>query len=288
MEIIVVDNASSDDSVKEVRRHFPQVKVIVNDANLGFAKGNNVGLNVSNGRYVCLANTDTLALDGAIDKSVAYMDENPSIGAMIPKNLDGKRKIRRCAREFPTLRNTFCEAVFLDKLFPGIRLFRGRSLPLSSFEATRKVDSIPCSFMFVPRQALREVGLLDERFFIYGEDIDWCKRFHDAGWDVVYFADASVVHFGGESSRVASSKFLIERIHSELLYWKKHKGLLHEFLYRLILISHYTLRTMMSLVLYLTRSKSRDTAAQNMKAYFASVIFLITGKGARIKPSSES
>ena len=164
MEIIVVDNHSSDGSPGAVRERFPSVEVIENDGNLGFAKANNIGIRRSTGRYVCLVNTDIVALDRCVERLAGYMDRHPEVGALGPRTVDEHGRLRRNCREFPSLRNTLAEALFLDRLFPRSRLFRGRVLHDFDFDATREVDVLSGCFLMVRREALEEVGLMDEAF----------------------------------------------------------------------------------------------------------------------------
>ncbi len=285
-EIIVVDNASSDGSVAALKDTFKDVKLIENNANLGFAAGNNVGIKQASARYICLINTDIVALDGVIDKMVSHMDANPDIGAMIPKNLNEQMQIRPCARDFPSLRNTFTEATYLNEIFSEIRIFRGKHKPISFFNKNQIVDTIPCSFFMMPKKALDAVGLLDERFFIYSEDVDWCKRFWNAGWKVVYYADAQVIHYGSVSARVSPAKFFIEQMISELQYWKKHHGIIKSFLYRCICILRYSLRIVGSMLLLLLQPTKWNVTRQKTKSFGLSLLFLFTNKGPRMKPKS--
>lgn len=275
IEIIVVDNASSDRSVEAIKKRFPDVYIIENHNNLGFARANNLGISLSKGKYICLSNTDIIALDNVIDRMYSYMEKNLDIGAMLPMCLDEELKIDQCCRRFPSLRLHMNEALYLDKFFPKIKFFQGRALPLSFYNSTGDVNSVPCCFIIVRRKAIDGVGLLDERFFIYSEDVDWCKRFHSKGWRVVYYSDARIIHYGGSSSKVAQLKFLIEKHKSELQYWEKHYGIIKKFLFRLILILHYFLRIIGYCVLFIINRKERDNINEKLNSYFNCMILLI-------------
>lgn len=207
-EVIVVDNASSDGTPDVVREEFPEVKLIETGANLGFAKGNNVGIRHSRGKYLALVNSDVNVPDGCLARMLEYMQSEPKIGIIGPRMQcppDGA--IGRSYMRFPGVWNWFCRALALDSLFRGSALFGG--FMMTDFDNTRTadVDVLNGWFWMARREAVDQVGLLDERFFMYGEDIDWCKRFHQCGWRVVYFAGAEALHYGGASSSAAPVRF---------------------------------------------------------------------------------
>ena len=223
-EIIVVDNASTDGSVDALRKKFPQVQTIVNPANFGFAKANNIGIRKAKGRYICLVNTDVKALDSVLDKMRAFMESHPEIGAIAPKTFGGDMNIQKNCREFPTLRNMLCQEFFLDRLFPTVAAFRGREMNWFDYETVMEIEVLSGCFLMVRSEVVRQVGLLDERFFFYSEDVDWCKRIHDAGWKLVYYPEAEAIHYGGGSSANDAARFNVEFIKANWQYWKKHKS----------------------------------------------------------------
>jgi GT2 family glycosyltransferase len=279
IEIIVVDNHSNDGSAEAVMKRFPDVMVIVNEENLGFSQANNIGIAHSTGRYICLVNTDIKVLDRALDKMHEYMEQNTQTGILTPKCLTGKMELSRGCREFPTIRNLFCEALFLDLIFPKIKLFRGRALPLSFYAATNPTNSLPCFFSIVRREALDEVGLLDTRFFFYGEDIDWCKRFHNAGWHVMYLAAARVIHYGGLSTDAAPVRFLIEKVKARLQYWEKHHGFFSCLGFKIIAIMHYAVRLIGFSLLFIVKPSSRSISGKKFNGCLASIKWIITNRG---------
>ena len=224
LEIIVVDNASTDGSVDALRKAFPLVRIIVNPANFGFAKANNIGIREAKGRYICLVNSDVKALDGVLDKMHGYMESQPEIGALAPRAYFGDMQIQKTCRKFPTLRNIFCEEFFLNTMFPTIAAFRGREMHWFDYETTMEIEVLSGYFLMVRSEVVRQVGLLDERFFFYSEDVDWCKRIHDAGWKLVYYPEAEAIHYGGGSSANDSARFNVEFIKANWQYWKKHKS----------------------------------------------------------------
>jgi GT2 family glycosyltransferase len=243
MEVIVVDNASSDGSAESVENRHPGVRVIRNTANLGFAKANNIGISKSSGRYLCLVNSDVKILKDCITHLVDYCEQQPDVGMVGPRIYGGDGKLQRSCRGFPTLWNMFCRALALDTLFPQSKLFTGYSLSHWSQDAIRSVDILSGCFWLVRRDALSQVGLLDESFFMYGEDMDWCKRFWIKDWKLVFVPTAEAIHFGGASSANAPVRFFIEMQRANLQYWRKHHSRPVVFCYFLISCLHLMLRT---------------------------------------------
>ncbi len=224
LEIIVVDNASQDGSIEALIKQFPQVVLIRNSENLGFSKANNQGLRIGRGRYLCLVNSDVKALDGVLDKLRAYMENQPEVGVVAPRTVGGDLKLRKNCREYPTIRNAFCHAVFLDRILPSVGAFRGRDLRNYDYATTREIEVLSGCFLMVRREVIEQVGMLDERFFIYSEDVDWCKRIRTGGWKVVFLPNAEAIHYGGSSSVVEPILFNREMMKSSLQYWRKHHG----------------------------------------------------------------
>lgn len=221
-EIIVVDNGSQDGSQAALRRAHPDAVLIENGENLGFAKANNIGFRRASGRYLCLVNTDVIALDHVLDKMVAHLDANPDIGVLGPRTVTAELELRQNCRRFPNLTNAAGDYLFLKRLLPGIERFEGRTLPAASYSSTHDAEVLSGCFMMVRREAFDQVGPLDEAFFFYGEDTDWCRRFHDAGWRIVYFADAEAIHFGGGSSKAYPVKYYLTMEQADRTYWAKH------------------------------------------------------------------
>ncbi|PIZ68975.1 MAG: hypothetical protein COY19_02870 [Candidatus Marinimicrobia bacterium CG_4_10_14_0_2_um_filter_48_9] len=203
-EIIVVDNNSVDGSLQMLKTHFPEVNVIANDENVGFARANNQALEIASGEYVWLLNPDTLVQEDTISKLLEYMDLNPSVGLCGCKilNADGSLQLA-CRRTFPTPWVAFTKLAGLARLFPNSKLFGKYNLTYLDPDLETPVDAISGSCMFARSEAVKTVGLLDESFFMYGEDLDWAFRFHVVGWDVRYTPVTSIVHYKGESSKFA-------------------------------------------------------------------------------------
>ncbi len=234
LEIIVVDNASSDGSIDALRNNYPQAQVIVNPSNFGFAKANNIGIKKAKGRYVCLVNSDVKALEGALDKMRLYMESHSEIGALAPKTFFGDMQIQKNCREFPTLRNLFCQEFFLNTLFPTVAFFRGRDMIRYDYNKVMEIEALSGCFLMVRREVIAQVGPLDEQFFFYSEDVDWCKRIHDAGWKLIHYPGAEAIHFGCASSSIAPIEFQVEMLKANWQYWRKHKSVIECALFWLI------------------------------------------------------
>ena len=192
-EVLVVDNASSDASVAMIKAEFPQVDLIESDRNLGFAGGNNLALRRATGRYVMLLNTDTLVHGPVLQRSVDWMDAHPETGVMGPQVLNTDGTIQASCSAFPSLKHLSMQALGLTKI-GALDSYRMTGWDRSS---ERNVDVISGAAMVVRRSAMEEVGLLDEAFFFYGEETDWCHRFAQAGWRLTYVPIPAITHFGG-------------------------------------------------------------------------------------------
>jgi GT2 family glycosyltransferase len=223
-EIIVVDNASKDGSPEMVQASFPQVKLIQAGQNLGFAKANNVGIKESLGKYVCLINSDAKTLGDCLDILADYLDRNPDVGNVGPKVLNGDLTLQSTCRKFPTLWNNFCEASGLSKVFAKSAFFSDEHMNAFKHDRELDVDVLVGCFWLVRKDTFEEVGLLDEDFFIYAEDVDWCKRCWDGGWRVRFFPGAEAVHYRGGSSSNDPGRFRAEQHRAVLQYWAKHHG----------------------------------------------------------------
>ncbi|MGA3006749.1 MAG: glycosyltransferase family 2 protein [Opitutaceae bacterium] len=242
MEIIVVDNASTDGSVEAVQRQFPYVRLIRNETNTGFAKANNIGIAASHGRYLALVNSDVKVLKDCLTLLVDYLEQHPRTGMAGPFVFGRDGKLQRSCRGFPTVWNMLCRALALDSLFPKIRAFSGYTLSYWPQNSLRPVDILSGCFWLIRKEALAEVGGLDEAFFMYGEDMDWCKRFWAKGWPLVFVPAAQAIHYGGGSSSNAPVRFYIERQRADLSYWKKHHSRPAVACYFLISCLHLALR----------------------------------------------
>jgi len=274
IEIIVVDNDSSDGSQNAVKTQFPSVKLICNDHNVGFARANNTGIRASTGRYVCLVNSDIKVLDNVLFKLVNYLDTNPGVGILGPRTVNPDFTTRYNCRELPTIRNAFFQAVFFDKLFPSVNIFRGRTVFSFDYQKIHPVEVLSGCFLVVRNEVIEKVGLLDENFFIYGEDVDWCKRIADAGWGIIFYGDTQVIHYAGSSSSKKKIRFSLERLKSDLYYWKKHHSIFKRTLFIFILYLKFIIRIIGWTLVYVVKPSNKNNVYSYIRTYLLQTIWL--------------
>lgn len=268
IETIVVDNASTDGTPEMVAMMFPQVRLIRNAENYGFAKANNIGISNSKGRYICLINSDVIIMKNCINILADYLSCHSEIGMIGPQIVDNNGNTQRSCMGFPTVWNTFCRALAIDKLF-RTKFFGGYLMTYWPHNTISEVNVINGCFWVVKREALNQVGLLDERFFIYGEDKDWCKRFWDTGWKIVYYPEAKAVHYGGASSANAPFRFFIELYRADLQYWDKYHNRFSKQIYSLIIGVHHMIRLAGELILYIVAPSKRTDTVLKIKRSIA-------------------
>ncbi len=276
MEVIVVDNASSDGSPELVARNYPQVRLLRNAANLGFARANNIGISAATGKYVCLINSDVKVLPQCLNRLVGYAEEHPDVGMAGPRVMGGDGKLQRSCRGFPTVWNMFCRALALDSFFPGARLFTGYSLRYWPQDTCRAVDILSGCFWLARREAIQDVGVLDELFFMYGEDMDWCKRFWKHGWKLAFVPSAEAIHYGGASSASAPVRFYIERHRADLQYWQKHHSRPAVVCYFIFTCLHLALRLAGYWVAHLLRRSSDETCRHKVTRSLAALKWMLS------------
>ena len=264
VEIIVVDNGSLDGSPEVVEERFGQVKLIRLEENVGFAKANNIGIGESSGEYICLTNSDVEVTDSCIDTMCRYMQSHPQVGMLGPKVLNSDLTIQSSCRRFPSLWNNLCPAVGMTTLFPRSRFFAGEHMFYFAYDETREIDTIVGCFVLVRRAAIETVGGLDERFFFYAEDVDWSRRFWAAGWSLVFYPGAAVVHHRGRSSSNAPLRFAVEQEKAAVRYWKKHHRSSMVWCFRLIALLRHGIRIFVALSAYVLFPRRRVPAFERM------------------------
>jgi GT2 family glycosyltransferase len=224
VEIIVVDNASTDGSPEMVEGQFPHVRLIRNGQNLGFAKANNIGIRESTGRYVALVNSDIKVLGNCLDPLADYLDEHPDVGNVGPRIRNRDMTLQSSCRKFPTVWNNFCDATGLYRAFKGSKFFSGEHMFFFLHDRILEVDVLVGCFWMVRRSTFESVGLLDEDFFMYAEDIDWCRRCWGAGWRIVFSPAVEAIHYRAGSSASDRARFAVEQQRAVLQYWAKYHG----------------------------------------------------------------
>lgn len=267
-EIIVVDNGSSDGSPDTIEELFPEVRLIRSDENLGFAKANNIGIMASSGKYVCLINSDVVVLGGCLEALKDRMDSDPSAGLVCPKVLNPDMTLQPTCRRFPSIKGAFLSAIGLD------------SRNYMRHDSVMEAEAVSGCFMLARRAAIDEAGLLDERFFFYAEDKDWCRRIRNSGWKIIYLPEAKAVHYGGSSSSAAPVKFYIELHKANLKYWRKYHGSLSAAIYLAIVMLHQALRIGSAAVVFALMPGRRTNEARKVKRSAACLRWLLSGKEA--------
>lgn len=256
-ELIVVDNASNDGSAELVRDKYPDVKLISNSDNLGFIKANNQGMRASSGKMVMCLNNDTIIKDDAIGKLVQFLMAHGDAGAVGPKllNIDGTIQMQ-CRRGFPTPINSLYYFLGLSKLFTKSKRFGSYLLTYLDDKATVEVDSLCGAAMLVKREVLDKVGLMDESYFMYGDDIDWCYRIKKAGWKIFYLPEAEIVHYGGRGgSSKMSYRNIFEFYRSMAVFHKKHYHNIYIFIVNWLVYAAIWLKCGISLLQNLFRKE---------------------------------
>jgi GT2 family glycosyltransferase len=220
-ETIVVDHGSTDGTLDLVRARFPDVRVIEQD-NRGMGGGNNTGMRAAQGHYVLLLNSDAWLVDDALERLVAYADANPDVALAGPRLLNPDGTLQRSVRGFPTIWRLATEYLFLRKLAPRSRALNAFYGGGFDHGATREVESLQGAVLLVRQEAADAVGLFDEDFFMFSEETDWTYRFRQAGWKVVFVAEAEAVHVGGASH---AGRLYVENLRGILRFLAKHRGL---------------------------------------------------------------
>ena len=223
MDVWVVDNGSSDGSVAMIEDRFPGVHVIANSENVGFVRANNQAIARCRGRMVLLLNSDTQALPGSVDKVVQFMDEHPNAGLASVQILNPDGTFQASYTPFPTLWREFLMLSGLGRAvvrptYPSLGPLANRSTYIMA------EGYVEGAYMMARREAVEQVGGLDERIFMYAEDVDWCYRFHQAGWEVWYLPQVSIVHYGGQSSKQRRGRMEAELYRSRVYFLHKHRG----------------------------------------------------------------
>ena len=228
-EIIMVDNCSKDNSYDKLKSSFKNeiedglIKFIANDRNDGFAVANNIGIKIAKGDFILLLNSDTLVKNRAIEYTLNYIKNHTDVGAIGSKVVltDGTLD-KACKRSFPEPKNSFYRLFGLAKLFPNNKKFNEYNLNYLDDNGVYGVDSLVGAFMLIRKVAIDQVGLLDEDFFMYGEDIDLCYKIKKAGWKIIYYGKSEIIHYKGASSKKKKSKLIYEFYRAMYLFYNKH------------------------------------------------------------------
>ena len=233
-----MDNASSDGSVEMVEAEFPGVHLVANVQNPGFPAANNQGIALAQGRHVLLLNPDTEVVGDALETMVAFADEHPGVGVVGPQLLNPDGSVQSSRRRFPTLATAFFESTWLQPCAPRRLLDRYYVLDQPD-DAILDVDWVQGAALMARREAIDQVGPMDEGFFMYSEELEWCRRFREAGWRVVYLPTAQVVHHAGKSSEQVLSARHVHFQTSKVRYFRRYHGRVAAGALRLFLLGNY-------------------------------------------------
>jgi GT2 family glycosyltransferase len=272
-ETIVVDNASKDSTDAMVANEFPEVILIKNEVNRGFAAANNQGIRQGRGRYILLLNPDTIILDRAIYKTIAFADARQDIGIVGCQVYLDDRSVQRTGFAFPSPWNLFLTLSGLSRAFAKSRLLGAPELGWWDRDTEQDVDVISGMFMLIRREALSEVGDLDESYFVYTEEADLCFRFASAGWRRVFTPSARIIHVcgGSASTKQVSVKMFVQMQKSTMIYFEKNNGLMAWFSAKIIYVVSNSLRGIAWLGLSIFRRdeamRRRASAAFAANAY---------------------
>ncbi len=277
LEVIVVDNASTDDTVGYLKKSFPQVRLIVNDENVGFNRANNRGIRESSGDLVLLLNPDTKVEEGALESLAEFLLSENDLAAAGPKILNGDGSLQRTGVSFPTLWNVLLEAFFLNILFPRSRIFGRHRRLYEHPDAVVEVDYLQGSCLMVKREVFDKVGLLDERFFMYFDELEFCYRCKLLGWKVKYDPAAVVTHYGGGGTAFYDEVRLMHFHRSFLTFLKKHYGPARTFLFRTLLLLRALIRWLLFSCASVVPVRRQSEYRSRSRGYGKVARFLIGG-----------
>jgi N-acetylglucosaminyl-diphospho-decaprenol L-rhamnosyltransferase len=257
-ETIVVDHGSTDGTLELVRERFPEAR-LVQQENKGLGAGSNAGMRLATGDYYLLLNSDAWALGDAVDRLTAFADEHPRAAVVGPKLLNPDGSLQRSVRGFPTLWRLATEYFFLRKLAPRTRALNAFYGARFAHDRVREADFLMGACLLVRREAADTVGLFDEDFFMFSEETDWCYRFRQAGWSVLFTPDAEFTHVGGATTARDWGPLYREQLRGHLRFLAKHRGLTEAEQARWLLLVAMLLR---SLVFTGDRRKTSFAAAR--------------------------
>lgn len=266
LELIVVDNASSDGTVEMLRNEFPNVRVIANPQNAGFTRANNQALAIAQGRYLFLLNPDTELQPGALQTLYAYAEAHPHVGIIGPKLFYGDGTPQSSRRRFPTLMTAFLESTKLQQWFPRNRVLTRYYMLDTRDDETQQVDWVNGAAMFVRRAVYEQIGGFDEAFFMYSEELDWCYRAKQAGWQIVYLPTARVTHYEGKSSEQVVAQRDIYFHSSKIRFFRKYRGAVIAEILRAFLLLMFAYQIVEEAAKWLLGHK-RELRVQRVKAY---------------------
>jgi GT2 family glycosyltransferase len=262
-EVWLVDNASVDGSISMVKEQYPQVRLIENQQNVGFAHGNNQAIRKSTGKYIMLLNPDTEIKAGAFDKLIRFLEENPNAGAVGARLISPNGGLQNSCHPDLTLSRELWRLFHLDKLH-NYGTYDMQKWDLSN---PRQVDVLQGAALVLRDEALKQVGLLDEDYFMYTEEVDLCFRLRQAGWTLHWIPEAKVLHYGGQSTKLVAEKMFLTLYESRLKFFRKHYGPPAARGYKLVLTAAALTRVSLIPISLLISPDTRDRNMQLASRY---------------------
>ena len=272
VKVIVVDNASSDGSPEMIGSVFPLVQLVENRENAGFARATNQGIKLAETKYILLLNPDTVVLPGALNSLVDFMDTHHQAGAAGSRVLNPDGSLQTSCYVYPTLKSEFFRLFHLDSIF----LKTTYRMDRWDKEFPRAVDIIQGDCLLLRKTALDQVGLLDESFFIYSEDVDLCRRLQQASWEIYWVPQAQLIHYGGQSTRQVAAEMFLKLYQGKTMYFRKHHGRMVAFGYKILL----AMAALPRLLLYpwaALAPKPKKEQYQNLAANYRSLLTALPG-----------
>jgi GT2 family glycosyltransferase len=221
-EVLVVDNASSDGSADAVAQQYPQVRLFANSENAGYAHGNNQAMNAAFGTYILLLNPDVLLPPGGLERAVAFMQTHPEAGALGVRQIHPGGHLQRSVRGFPSPLSVLWELIGLSRLLPRNRMFGAYRMTWFDYQCVEEVDQPMGTFLLIRRATMEQIGILDEAFPIFFNEVDWCLRCKRAGWKIFFTPDVEIVHYGGASTIQVGAAMAWESRRGLLAFYRKH------------------------------------------------------------------
>jgi GT2 family glycosyltransferase len=286
-EVIVIDNGSSDGSAEMIKKEFPVVNLIVNEENRGFAAANNQGMAIAQGRYVLLLNSDTIVLDNVISKTISFADNHPEaaiVGCMV---MNPDKSLQPTCFMFPSILNMLLSASYLYKLFPKSKFFGREQMSWWDRNDVREVDVVTGCFMLVRQEAIKQIGTMDEQFFMYADETDWCYRFRQAGWKALFTPDAKIIHLGGASSKSLRAEMILQTRASILLFFQKHRSTFSYYLACVAFSIHALIRIPYWLLRAIFEVKNRESHWLRVKTYASGTLKPLGGWRKLCHPSRQ-
>jgi len=282
-EILLIDNGSQDGIQEVIAKEFPEVRLIETGRNEGFSQANNLGIVNSHGEYILLLNSDTKILESVFDRHIQLMDSRPEVGCVGPQHVGGDGRHQVSYGKFPDLFTEVLRKIVDYRIALDDLNIRGHIRELCSAE--QEVDWLSGSCLLLRREALLRVGLLDETFFMYFEDIDLCKRLHDRGWKIIFCPMSKILHYSGQSVKENILAGLVAYRQSQIHFARKHYGRRGDYLVRIVLFLKFGAIATRALLEFMgEKLRGRDARSAYIKMLLSKKVFGMIFTRNRLKP----